>query len=144
MIRAVRATDTEALRRAVLRPGDPRPLPGDTDPSAVHLGLYDGDALLACGNVRPDQAPFPTDGPAWRLRGMATAPDRRGQGLGAQVLTGLLEHAAAAGAEVVWCNARTPARTFYERAGLQVWGQEWVDPEIGPHVVMWRRVSRVS
>jgi hypothetical protein len=36
----------------------------------------------------------------------------------------------------VWCNARTPARGFYERAGFAVEGEEFELPEIGPHVLM--------
>jgi hypothetical protein len=38
----------------------------------------------------------------------------------------------AEGGTVVWCS-RTPARRFYERAGFAAHGEEWVDPEIGPH-----------
>jgi CDP-diacylglycerol--glycerol-3-phosphate 3-phosphatidyltransferase len=80
-----------------------------------------------------------TGEPGWRFRGMATDP------------TG------AARVRVCWCSTRWwrtspstaagalvqrphPGAHFYERAGLVVRGEEWVDPEIGPHVVMWRRV----
>jgi predicted GNAT family N-acyltransferase len=36
----------------------------------------------------------------------------------------------------VWCNARTPARSLYERAGFTVASDEFELPEIGPHLVM--------
>jgi predicted GNAT family N-acyltransferase len=36
----------------------------------------------------------------------------------------------------VWCNARTPARAFYERAGFRTVSDEFELPEIGPHYVM--------
>ena len=36
--------------------------------------------------------------------------------------------------------AQARARRFYERAGFAVHGDEWDDPEIGPHVAMWRTV----
>lgn len=71
---------------------------------------------------------------------MATADGWRGKGVGAQVLAAALEHVEAAGGGLVWCNARTPAARFYERAGFQVIGEPWDDPEIGPHVRMWRAV----
>ena len=71
---------------------------------------------------------------------MATDPAHRGRGAGALVLEALVAHAASAGG-VLWCNARTPAVPFYEHAGLVTRGPEWLDPEIGPHVVMWRRLS---
>lgn len=130
---------TADLRRAVLRGGRPVPLPGDEQP-AFHVGVHDGPLLVGTGNVRPDPAPWAPDVPAWRLRGMATDPAYRGRGVGAAVLEALVAHARAGGGGVLWCNARVPAQRFYERAGLQTRGQPWEDPEIGPHVLMWRRL----
>lgn len=137
VVRRVAAEDTAELRRQVLRGG--RPLPSDPMAgSAFHLGAYDGEVLLSTGNVRREPAPWAPDVPAWRLRGMATDPARRGEGIGAQVLAALLEHCRDQGGGELWCNARTPARSFYARAGFTEVGQEWVDPEIGPHVRMRR------
>lgn len=135
-VRRVSAAETVDLRRRVLRGGRPVALPGDDDPSAVHVGAYDDDELLATGNVRRESAPWAPAVPAWRLRGMATEPARRGEGVGALVLAALLEHCRAQGGGELWCNARTPARSFYARAGFTEVGEEWVDPEIGPHVRM--------
>lgn len=137
IVREVAAAQTTELRRQVLRAGRPVELPGDGDP-AFHVGVYDGGVLLGTGNVRVDPAPWAPGGPAWRIRGMATAPGHRGRGVGTLVLQALMEHARAEGGGVLWLNARTPAQAFYERAGLVTRGEPWVDPEIGPHVVMWR------
>lgn len=130
------AGDTADLRRRVLRGGRPVALPGDDDPSAVHVGAYDGDGLLGTGSVRQEPAPWAPAVPAWRLRGMATEPARRGEGVGALVLAALVQHCREHGGGELWCNARTPARAFYARAGFTEVGEEWVDPEIGPHVRM--------
>ncbi|MDQ6607642.1 MAG: GNAT family N-acetyltransferase, partial [Actinomycetota bacterium] len=75
---------------------------------------------------------------AWRVRGMATAADARGQGAGTAVLDELVRHASERGALRVWCNARTPARSLYERAGFRPVSDEFQLPEIGPHFVMER------
>jgi GNAT superfamily N-acetyltransferase len=136
VVREVAPADTAALRRAVLRGGRPVPLPGDDQP-AFHVGAFDEGRLVATGNVRRDPAPWAPAEPAWRLRGMATDAAYRGQGAGALVLAALLGHCRDAGGGVLWCNARTPAQRFYERAGLVPRGEPWDDPEIGPHVVMW-------
>lgn len=135
-LRVVTAADTAPLRREVLRGGRPVPLPGDDDPTAVHVGAYEGERLVATGNVRPEPAPWAPEHEAWRLRGMATAPDRRGAGLGAAVLDALVRHCREHGGGQLWCNARTPALRFYERAGFVTVGEPWEDPEIGPHVRM--------
>jgi GNAT superfamily N-acetyltransferase len=138
-VRTITPADSADLRREVLRGGRDVPLPGDEAP-AHHVGVYDGPHLVATGNVRREPAAWAPGEPGWRFRGMATDPQRRGEGAGVLVLDALVAHVAEHGGGVLWCNARTPARTFYERAGLVVRGEEWVDPEIGPHVVMWRRV----
>lgn len=130
------AAETAELRRQVLRGGRPVALPGDADP-AFHVGVYDDGTLVGTGSVRVDPAPWEPGVPAWRLRGMATAPEARGRGVGALVLAALVQHAREHGGGVLWCNARTPAQRFYERAGLVTRGEPWEDPEIGPHVVMW-------
>jgi len=135
-LRVVTAADTAALRREVLRGGRPVALPGDDDPTAVHVAAFEGDRLVATGNVRPEPAPWAPGTDAWRLRGMATAPDRRGAGLGAAVLDALVTHCREHGGGKLWCNARTPAQRFYERAGFVAVGEPWEDPEIGPHVRM--------
>ena len=138
-LRPVDALATAALRLAVLRPGQSLPLPGDDEP-AFHVGAFDGGILVGSGNVRRSPPPWALDDPAWRLRGMATAPDRRDLGVGSAVLATLMAHCRANGAGIFWCNARTPAQRFYERAGLTVIGEPWDDPEIGPHVRMWTQL----
>jgi ribosomal protein S18 acetylase RimI-like enzyme len=67
---------------------------------------------------------------------MATAPEARGRGAGAAILTALVDHARSNGATRIWCNARVPARSLYERAGFVVTSEVFEPPDIGPHVVM--------
>lgn len=132
-VREVRAEDTAALRREVLRGGrDHPPLGDEPGDGSLHLAAYDGERLVGAGNVRP----LP-DG-TWRVRGMAVEPAYRGRGVGAAVLAALLDHVEAHAGGTVWCHARTGARTLYERAGFVVVGEPWVDPDIGPHVRMER------
>lgn len=138
-LRQVTAAETADLRRLVLRGGRPVALPGDDEP-ALHVGVYDDGTLVGTGNVRREPAPWAPEEPGWRVRGMATAEPARGRGVGTRVLQALLDHAAAGGGGLLWCHARTPAQRLYERAGLVTRGEPWVDPEIGPHVVMWRRL----
>ncbi len=132
VVRRVALERTRELRRAVLRPHQTlAQLAADESPLAFALGAFDGDQLIAAGAVVPDGEPG-----AWRIRGMATTPAARGRGAGTAVLDALIAHARAQGATRIWCNARSPARSLYERAGLRVVSEEFVLPEIGPHYVM--------
>jgi GNAT superfamily N-acetyltransferase len=137
---------TYPLRQRVLRPGQPVrtvTLAGDDDPRTGSFAARNADGdVVATATVRPEPCPWrPEDAGAWRLRGMATAEGLRGHGVGAQVLRAAIAHVALEGGHLIWCNARTSARRFYEREGFRVEGEEWVDPEIGLHVAMWRPVE---
>ena len=129
---------TRALRRSVLRPHETlAELASHESPDGFALGAFAGGELVAVGFVAPDGEPG-----GWRIRGMATAPSARGQGVGTAILSGLLGHALAHGATRIWCNARTPARSLYERAGMRAVSEEFELPVIGPHFVMELRPER--
>jgi GNAT superfamily N-acetyltransferase len=124
--------DTRALRQAVLRPHQTVEELADHEPAgAVAFGAFQGSELVAVGLVGPDGEPGD-----WRVRGMATAPQARGRGAGSAILNALVQHAIAHGAARIWCNARTPALTLYQRAGFVVASDEFEPPDIGPHYRM--------
>jgi predicted GNAT family N-acyltransferase len=129
--------------RSHLSPAQMVPWPGERDPGTVHLAArtQDGDVVGTAVLVPDRFALMPDRTDAWRLRGMATDDGRRGQGIGAAVLGQAIRHVAERGGGLLWCNARVPARRFYERAGFAAVGAEWDEPQIGPHVVMWREVE---
>jgi ribosomal protein S18 acetylase RimI-like enzyme len=127
---------TRPLRQLVLRPHQTlEELAAHEPADAFAVGVFDGDELVSVGFVAPDRE----QAGSWRIRGMATAPDARGRGAGTAVLGALLDHASSRGAERVWANVRTPARSLYERAGFTVVSDEFEMPQIGPHIVMERR-----
>ena len=135
------AQDTWPLRKRVLRPhqeGDAVVLGGDDDPRAAHLGARDADGtIVGIATISPQDCPWAPDRPgAWRLRGMATADELRGRGVGALVLGAAVRHARGHGGGLVWCNARVGALAFYARAGFVAAGERYVDPLLGPHVPM--------
>ena len=136
----ITATDTQVLRQRVLRPHQTladMDYAGDHDPLTAHFGVVVDGLPVAVGSIFPE----PRDGgelPGWRIRGMATVEGWRGRGLGTAVLDACLAHAAANGGGEVWCNARTPALSLYERAGFVAIGEEFEPAHIGPHYLMVR------
>jgi GNAT superfamily N-acetyltransferase len=132
-IRPVALTDTRPLRRAVLRPYQSLAELASHEPAdAFAVGAFDEcGQLLAVGLVGAEGGPG-----SWRVRGMATAPEARGRGVGTAVLEALIDHARQHGATRIWCTARVPARSLYERAGLRVTSEQFEVQRIGPHYTM--------
>jgi len=151
-VRRVEPQATWALRQAVLRPHQSIEQVGLGDEGDGELVAYAAvdpatEEAVSTATVRREPPPFDpgavsaAGAPAWRLRGMATREDRRRTGIGGRVLSAVIEHVATSGGGLLWCNARLPARALYERAGFVTVGEPWDDPDIGPHIVMWRLVA---
>jgi len=140
VVRRVTAAETRPLRQRILRPQqrvEDLVYPHDDDAMTLHAGAFDGDAMVGTATIHPEAL----DGEAaWRLRGMATVPEMRRKGCGAALVRACFDHARAHGGTLVWCNARTPARAFYEALGFETRGAEFELPNIGPHYLMIVRI----
>ena len=143
-VRIITARETLPLRQTVLRPG--RPLaaarwPGDDAPATRHFGAFRDERLLGIASLFLATMPGQTEVPAWQLRGMATAPEARGMGLGRALVSACVAYAREKGARLVWCNARTPAVGFYRKLGFEIVGGEFEIPDVGPHYRMALRLG---
>jgi GNAT superfamily N-acetyltransferase len=134
------ADETHPLRLEVLRGDTPNRVvmfAEDALPGTVHLGVRDGDALVAVSTWVP--RPY-HDEPAVQLRGMATAPHLQGRGVG----TILLESGCRRAAEIaplVWARARDTALAFYVNHGFTVEGDGFIDEHTQkPHHIILRRL----
>ena len=136
------------LRQAVLRPHQ-RPdqvrFPDDAGPGTAHFCAQDDDGqVVGVVSLMRQSPPWQPDVDAWRLRGMATAPEWRGMGVGRALVGAVLDHVAAGGGGLMWCNARLAAVGFYERAGMVTTGEIWEEPVIGPHIAMFAQVGSLA
>ncbi len=130
--RPIPIESTRPLRHSVLRPKDTiEVLASHEPPGAFAVGAFEGGELISVGFIGCEGEPG-----SWRIRGMATAPQLRGRGAGTAVLDALVTHARSHGARRIWCNARTPALSLYERAGFRAISGEFEISQIGPHFVM--------
>jgi len=141
--RIIPAGDTYALRLLVLRPGGTLKdcdYADDRAPGTFHLGAFDGDRIVSVGSFHAEQHPELRGEKHYRLRGMATHPDQRGQGFGALLMQVAFEQLLQLHADRLWCYARMRAVPFYERIGLITEGPEFDIPGIGGHYVMHRPI----
>lgn len=116
-------------------------LPGDDDPSTYHLAAVDRDRIVCIGSFYEASHPHIPGSRQFQLRGMATDEDHRRQKLGAKLLDRGMEIARQRGGDVMWCNARTGAISFYQAQGFEQIGEEFDIPTVGPHVRMFRRLK---
>jgi len=125
------------LRHKVLRPNLPFEascLPSDNDPNAIHFTLKNDDTILSIASLYSESLEAMPNKNAYRLRGMATEPAKRGNGFGTMVLHGAMEYLKKeTDVEILWCNARVTAFGFYERMGFTILGEIFDIPNLGPH-----------
>jgi GNAT superfamily N-acetyltransferase len=142
-IRPISVTEARQLRHTVLRPHQkPEELAfrGDNTPDALHVGTFEDGELVGIASVAREPFPGEPHLDAWRLRGMATAPDARRKGYGTALVQALIAHVAARGGNLIWCHGRTAALPFYRAVGFREHGEEFDVPVTGPHYVLRRTV----
>jgi GNAT superfamily N-acetyltransferase len=122
---------TELLRSLVLdwRRG---PVPGDEDPTAVHLAQLDaaGDVSAAVSYL-PHPCPEHPGVRAIYLWGMAVSPSVQGRGSGRRLMAEVLKRAGTAGMAMLWLDARDSAVGFYEKCGGAAVGDPYMDDLTG-------------
>lgn len=131
-IKETRAQSLIALRWQVLRPGRPEStahFAGDDAPGSAHFAAFDAHGtVIGCASVLESEGRL-------QLRGMATAPEWQGKGVGCAMLKAVCELARQRQLPL-WCNARVSAVGFYEKQGWEAEGEVFEVPEVGPHTVM--------
>jgi len=138
-VRAIDAETVRPLRRALLRPHqkvEELVYVGDDHSEALHVGGFRHGRMVGIATIMPRPMPGRPERAAWQVRGMAVDHGHRGYGLGGLLLKACLEHAAAHGGRLAWCNARAGSFGFYERYGFRRDGDPFELPEIGPHYRM--------
>ena len=145
LIRIVSSSQVIDLRHRVLRAGMPRDtaiFPGDDEPTTFHLAAFDADETVVGCVTLLRRSLYPTDPPAWQLRGMAVAPEVQRAGVGAALMEQVESTIARSNfSRQLWCNARVPAVAFYTSQGWTPVGEVFDYPTAGPHQVMMKRLD---
>jgi predicted GNAT family N-acyltransferase len=144
MVQFIAVEELLKLRNDVLRGGmlilDECRFPTDSIAGAFHLGYYLGGQLVSIASLSPQPYGAFT-GLGYQLRGMATAENYRGRGIGNQLLNFAIVFLRGQKANYLWCNARKKALKFYQDSGFEVISAEFEVPAIGPHYVMYLKIQ---
>ncbi len=142
-IRDISIEETRPLRLAVLRPGFPPEsviYTEDTRPGSFHLGLFIDKKLVTVSSFYPQPNGLFKGAVQYQLRGMATDPAYRNQQAGKRILDYAICRLKELKADILWCNGRLVATSFYERLGFRLVGEMFHSIEI-PHKVMVLRLN---
>lgn len=100
----------------------------------LHLAIWEADKPQACLIL------VPCDAGVMRMRQVAVAEARQGQGLGSELVRWSEEVAREAGATEMHLHARESAVRFYEKLGYDAEGASFVEVGI-PHRAMRKQLS---
>jgi GNAT superfamily N-acetyltransferase len=156
LVKEILASETYDLRHSVLRPGFPRNTvhyEQDRWEGAFHLGVFLDENLITVGSFYKTPKLDPQilhlieedlkekglreHELIYQLRGMATAPEFRNYGAGSLLLNAGKKILQSKGANLIWCNARELAFSFYRRLGFVEIG-EFFNTYSVPHKVMYK------
>ncbi|GJF00217.1 GNAT family N-acetyltransferase [Phanerochaete sordida] len=134
----ISSEDTVPLRHAVLWPDKPQSyvlLPEDS--AGHHLGAFLDEAEPAVAVISLFVEPLPSSASeaaaaeslradtitrAARFRKFACHPAHQGRGIGTALLAATFDAARELGCTVIWCDGRLDAAPWYEKRGMQRFG----------------------
>ncbi|MGH9736636.1 MAG: GNAT family N-acetyltransferase [Candidatus Acidiferrales bacterium] len=130
-IREISLEEVQNFRYRVLRPKERAHSVYQLDAVAGtrHVGAFVGDDLAGVATVCHEPIPGTCSNSTWRLRGMATAGEFRGHGIGSQLAEDCFAYARSQGGTVVWCSARLSAIGFYQAVGFEPHDESFTLPE---------------
>jgi len=130
---------THELRHAVLRPTEDRSVvdyPEDQALPSWHLGLIALGQCVGVLSLYEESNELVEAKKAWRLRGMAVAEHLQGLGLGGHLMQAATTLALSHDVDKIWCNARQPSFSFYERWQFEPVGDLFTCATREPHRLM--------
>lgn len=141
----INSGDTHEIRGQVLRPGLPLSeamFKGDDDDQTFHLGAFVENKLVSVASFYFENHPNLTEHPfQYRLRGMATIEGHRRQGLSKALLRMAFPIIKQNLSTLLWCNARSKAKGFYETVDFSSVGDEFEVEGVGSHYLMFKNID---
>ena len=129
------------LRSLVLRPGQPidsTDYERDMETQTLHYANIVNQKVCSIATFYPESMLEFESLLAYRLRGMATHPNYRRQGLASSMILQAMSDIQNLGCDLLWCKARLVAIDFYKSLDFIKLGPIYEIEGIGPHYTMYK------
>lgn len=115
---------------------------GDDDEDlSFHLGAFVDGKLVSVASFFYERNSRFQDLHQYQLRGMATLPEFQNRGLSRELLKMAFPIIKQNFCSLLWCNARTNAKGFYEKVGFSaIDSNVFVIEGIGEHILMSKQI----
>lgn len=142
MIKEISAFETFLVRHPVLRADkniETCVFDGDDLETTKHFGYFINEKLIGVASIYQNRNLNFLELNQLQLRGMAILKNHQKNGFGEKLLNYCEYYANKNQIELIWFNARKIAIPFYEKLGYSIFGSFFETPEIGNHIVMFKR-----
>lgn len=143
-IKKITALETFPVRHPVLRADksiDSCHFDGDNLETTSHFGLFDKNNIIGVISIFKAKNDLFVAEKQYQIRGMGILKQHQKKGFGEKLIHNSEQHCKNENVNLIWFNARKEAVGFYEKMGYQVKGLPFVIPEVGEHIVMFKKMS---
>lgn len=142
-IKSVQSGSVRHLRHSELRKGQDFSTTSyqkDNHKDTIHMACIREDNIISCATFYPQNTNKLESINSYRLRGMATDSEFKRKGFGALLMRQSLLLLKNKGADLIWCNARIIAVSFYKALGFRIFGDIFNIKDIGLHYYMFKKI----
>ena len=112
----------------------------DYEEGTFHMSCTVDDKIITCATFYAQTSMKIKSNKAYRLRGMATDSNFQRKGYARNLMIESFKELKKRNCDMVWCNARLVAVSFYESLGFKIKGDLFDIAEIGPHYYMYKEI----
>ena len=112
----------------------------DHEEETFHMACIVNSKVVTCATFYPEKTDKISAKNSYRLRGMATDLNFRRKGYARDLMMESFQKLKSCGADILWCNARLVAISFYESLGFKIIGDIFNIEGIGPHYYMYKEI----
>lgn len=142
IIKKIPSAETFLVRHPVLRAGKPIEscrFEGDNLETTHHFGLYLDQELVGIISLFKTSNPVFAEPNQYQIRGMAVLQDQQKKDFGKALILHSEAFCKLQNVDFIWFNARVEAIGFYEKMGYQKKGLTFDIPDVGEHIIMFKR-----